>query len=802
MNGRFRVWTWLLICIAVGAIIVGCDTHKGALNANQEPVVSIKTQAGDSLTVNPDGSFTSTAASDTVIFQQTIHWSGDDPDGWVVGYCYRVRDIHGNFITTPGHASIDSDGWVLQDKTKNTGKIPYDGGTSVDASLTKWTEYPYAVINFPACNSEFANNAPSVLEVMCIDNRGQISQISRKIFSCKSSAPRVIISTSSGDLDADTKVGMALRFRFDIGNATDDSYEYNLLSGNRWWYFEYCVKKVDKTTGALVEQSDWLSTQNYTNPQQVLIRKVPYGAQTATLSSDFNEAGNLVTQTRLIARVRDVSGMYSPYDSVSFSVTDKYAPGTVIYPQKCFAIGSNHYMELCGQTDQDAPVDYTTTGTLVGTPFFKDITGTYAAIWSADFNVTMKWGYNGEYNDNNPAHRQSGAVLDEVTNYNYRTEITSYQVRLDGRPFEFPALMALPNYETDYIYTDENNDKWLQIPASKDMATEIVLSNLLPYDENDPSTLHKLIVRAVDLQGVPDPTPDSLVFKLVAPVSADAKHGVLIIDDDTNLPSTNALNGETEVDNFYNNIAASLTGDYAAIDRNQIVTGDYFDGALHSGNSGANTGMDALSPTDLQKYKLVIWHSDSRMYSSGSNLWKEIDVLRLYLKDGGNLIVSGGDDLRPSLESATASSYTFFHSFFGLPLNYASKGLAPAEMYFQGATSVAADYPNLALNITNSFDQGVGTLHRMGSVMVINWDTDPNTSDTPETVTPLYTVDLTNPPANIASGFSGKVCGFYNTLQSTMGTSQKCAMFSFGLSYMQADQVQAMVSALMADTTL
>jgi hypothetical protein len=158
---------------------------------------------------------------------------------------------------------------------------------------------------------------------------------------------------------------------------------------------------------------------------------------------------------------------------------------------------------------------------------------------------------------------------------------------------------------------------------------------------------HIFEVRAVDLQGEVDPTPATYEFVVEEVIPASEKSGILIIDDDHPLNAAAYLSPETFVDEFYRSLFTNLDI-VEEIDMYQI-------------NSDPNMEKPVLSPTDLNKFKLVVYHSDSP--AENNHFVRENDVFSLYMYGGGNLLISGGASVNTAIRNSFTEEKTFFERF-------------------------------------------------------------------------------------------------------------------------------------------
>ena len=129
-----------------------------------------------------------------VPYQQEIFWSAESTHGVIKGYAYRISNVDGIPISTPGNDFIDEgegvtplelvglhgDGWVLHYVKGSLDTTPLN---DPNARRTVWTDKVKAIVNFPAHNGSGENGVygdstyvPSKFEVVAIDNFGKISK--------------------------------------------------------------------------------------------------------------------------------------------------------------------------------------------------------------------------------------------------------------------------------------------------------------------------------------------------------------------------------------------------------------------------------------------------------------------------------------------------------------------------------------------------------------------------------------------------------------------------------------------------
>lgn len=652
----------LIILLSISLLLFNaCDGRKGSLNVNQPPIVSITNYFG----VDDPADI-----ADAEIFQQTISWSGYDVDGVIQGYAFRVLNQDGVPITTPGYEVLDDDGWVKHYTPNADTNIPLDQSQQT----TIWYDFTYATINFPAADANLDSaNVISEFQVKCVDDRGDESAIASKHFMAYSSVPRVTIQSSKGIIDGKT-IGLGVVIQFTIPVNTDLP---SVMSEP--YYFLYKIEKRD-LDGNVIPQSEggypdeWFST--YGTPD---IEQVTLTSQTSLqiLPNTFNEAGTVPSDsTFLFARGVSIAGIQSEISHISFLVKDTFAPGTIIYygenagqKNDIYALGQHHFSTYLDESmSVIVPSIETSDGIHNATAFWVNQFGEYELIGSQDIKIYMHWGWHGEFEDNNPFKRRSDQTLDELTNTAYFSEITHFDLRFDGEPVYYPPLPATGNN----LAVDDDGTEWLRVPVNNPIGQRITLNTTIMGGIDNIYNDHVFEARAVDLQGVADPTPHSFNFRIVQPVSAANKTGVMIIDDEVHHPQN--APGDS-INSLYNYFVSEIDTDPGYLNRNDIKT-------LMSNVWGLDQlhfGKSVLSPTDFQQYRTVIYHSDNPVVES--NLNKEFESLKIYLLQGGNVIVSAGANLRTVQFKLRQVGFPLFEEYFGIPLSEAEP-IIPASNAF------------------------------------------------------------------------------------------------------------------------
>ena len=653
-----------LIVTTISALIIiilfsACG-RTGKRYPNIIPFIEITSFAGADSTeaideANPD------------IYQQRIFWNAYDTDGVVRKYAYRVLDENENPIVTADHTFIDDDGWIYHYADGADINIPMD---DPEANITVWTSDSYALINFPA-NVDGENVVvTSIFDVKCIDNRGGESEFARKYMSSDSEIPRVQILSTKGGIDGQI-VGTGLTFAFDLWNLGQGVSDYP-------YYFEFKLEKTD-TTNQPDGYGVWHSTQGTDDPKHFTVTNVQGDSPFTTYPSIIpnTEVGDVLQDsTKLFVIGYNLGGVATAIDSIIFGVKEGLNPGSIIYNgtefgqvpmngdfNDIFVYGQNHFTTLDDENTYGVEVEAFNTpeGVKYASPFWVNKDGEFSCLGSTDLRIFMHWGWHGEFgeprqgldpliNDNPRIGSRVGQVVDELSDVSYFSEIVYFDLRLDDEPYYYPAFA--PN--VDNIQIDDDGTEWLRVPYSHNIAQRTVITrDQILHNSDYLYGLHKFEVRVVDLQMEGDPTPAEMLFRIVETVPRDEKNDILIIDDDRPF----AFAPEQEVDDFYSEIFANFDGTVDQIDRSEIVSSTFIS-ALH-------IGRDALSATDLEPYKLVVYHCD---IANESNFDKEYEVLNLYMRGGGNLLISAGSSLAAQSQLLADSFLPILRDYFDIPM--------------------------------------------------------------------------------------------------------------------------------------
>ena len=646
----------LLGTIMVLLALTACGVD-GDYKSNKKPTISITSWEGAENQAALD-------TLETLVFQQRIYWNTNDNDGTVTGIAYRILDENGDPISTPGNSVIDEMGdlepVVLDDGQQVTGwVVHYRQGadeniplTSENAKKTIWSQRQYAVVNFPANEDGQPIEAISTFEVICIDNAGDVSNIARKSFKTTSDTPNCILSTSRGNPNG-KQVGTGLYITFSMSYPSEaldpipgaDFYEYKMAK----YYYDEDADSTDTPVMVEGSETEWFITDN----REILLTKDTNPALSADFDGTETDA-NQETFTRVTAHAYNYAGVKSNESIIDFAVKEGFHPKTLIYSQKTYGMGDNHYKDYVSSDDlenypyilKDGPIPI-----IYATSFFTDAEGRHVAVNSTNFKFFAKWGFSGQYGNaptsstgafdytDNPYDTELGRVRNEADDKDYFSEIVAFDIRFDDEPFDFYALSQDPNNTV----THEDGSQWLRVPKNSvwSISKGLELGNL-------DSGMHKLEISAVDLQYEYDPTPAVFEFELKDYIPVEEREIIVVVDG-----SRYAFGNELPT--YTDSIYAEALADYANVEfweRAEIVSG-----------LGLNPEQYCISYPDLVNVKTLIYREEST--ETTENFIYDHDAIKLFLNNGGNLILSS-PKLQGLNNTLTKDGKNLFRKFFGI----------------------------------------------------------------------------------------------------------------------------------------
>lgn len=815
-NKSYRLLAIISILMAATLFVTGCG-KSGNRFENQLPSISITSFEGwsnENIPANVD------TLTHEYLFQQKIFWHATDPDGIITGYAFRVLDENHQPIAVPGYRYIadaasglipdklwqkHGEGWVIHYLPSADHDVPLD---DPEAKRSIWTNQKYAVINFPAAN-ENGDPMPtmSYFEVLAIDNRGDITKnTAKRKFRTHSNRPVCFVSTTKGNPDGgDVGSGLTLSFSMNYPK------NLNMLISATPSRYEFKMMKIDNVTKEIIPgtETQWFNTdgQERINEYRLTKRTVP------ALEYDYEEDGtSLGRSTRIVARAIDLAGVHSemvipdtdqtPTWQVNFKVKPGFRPKTILYSKKLLALGEKHFEDIGDKsTPEELPYTIKEHEQLFATPLFRSLTDTLSVVYSRDLRIYVRWGWWGEYGNesstgtfeyplDNPYVKKVDTVLSEPSpengipgGDNYYSEITHFDIRYDNEPYDFPPFPA-----SQHNFIDDDGTEWLRLPLYSPLRQSIVLTG----NQINPGK-HTFTVRAVDSQDEVSKNPVELSFNVVPYVPASSRRGILIVDDDIH----SATDSPEDIVNAKYEYMTSDINETEGVTK--VKYGQYGPGGTYRDTRGRN-----LAFPDLQKYKMVIYHADNPAF--GGSFENEIDGLALYLREGGNLLISHTSQFASKAKDISNKAGFTLLDFMGLPM--VPTMTAGASNPYQGAFFQNAignmGYQNIGLQYsthpsnpdgTPSFQslvEGLQGLHAVSYHNLVGGS--PNILGDAIYTYGCKPVDFANRPPTQAQydRNNGKVVG----VRKVNSNGARVYTLSFPLSYMLNNDTKAMINSI------
>ena len=655
----------LVIILLVAVLTVLSCGRKGSLNPNVPPYVEISDYSG---IARPDSVETDSAMSHVIgdlinpdiydsLFYQEIFWRAWDVDGVVKSFAYRIGtwdSLSEDWLYDQSYGvHVSEAGWVLH--------LQPNGEYGIWTPLDE--RFPKTAVYFTATDTSDYKKNFGKFEVKCKDNYGEeCIKSAIRYFVSWSDVPSTSISTSQGKLDT-VRVGTALNFEFTVIK-DDDPFGY----GSEAAYFKYRLKYY-KTLGTdtldiplagidmLISATDWYSTRGFSDPTSLELKKEydDHSIDRPELKVNQKFVDGTFEITQIVVKTVDKAGIVDPDSaSLSFFVRDYFTPetcpficSTYEWPNNysrtlfgssklditphIYVLGENSYLTYMSSSKDEIPSKIVSGKKHFADRFYIDMNGNVNALYSNDIEIYMKWRYLGE--------RQYVQTKNIITQANrtyyydahrnvyeqYYCDIQYMDIQLDG------GVGTLPPVGTEI--TDEiTYEHWRRIPIYEDQSCRLFGLS---------SGEHIFKVRAVDVQGAVDPSPEIFEFNLVKIVDSGEKTGILLVDDTSNQPIYAV---EDSVNGYYVKFMEELD-EYTIYD----LSDDNFSAAT-LGNQvfRGDIEMSApyFAPSDIQNYKLVIWHANNpkQKFPSGDgtvHLVNNYDVLGYFLRSGGNLLYTG-----------------------------------------------------------------------------------------------------------------------------------------------------------------
>lgn len=569
------------------------------------------------------------AETDEYRYQQEISWTSIDKEG--IEYAVKIETTDGE---TPAGLFTDAEGWVYY----NNEGHHYRSSDGDKKSI--WQENNSFSIAFQSENEELQHIISSVQ--VKYRSSSEVSEPVYQDFRMNEIETRIIVPWGSVephvDYIATCGKGVNIQFKEIISDV--------FIQGFYAAYFKYRLNIVDEDTKEIISSSNWYSTMQSHDIREINLSSDTQPALTA------NNPGEL---TQIEAYVVTRGGLSEEIPKTrEFRVADEFKPQAIIFTETTFVFGSNHFSTFKNPNYTiEIPNRNTPQGRIYGLPFFNDSQGRYTALLSEDMEIRFSYGWKGQYEDDNPQKAElAGHPVDANTGQTYYGEILAIDVSLNNEPLPYSFYENHPEYPERFVVTDEDRTSWLRMPVNEHVSTMPTLE-AAHFVEGE----NILKVRVMDSQKIISET-EELRFHLSPAVPRESKQNMLVIHNSV-YPQP-AFNNFTL--DFYDDIAGELNiGRVDYIDRNQIRT-EYGDLSPIPGSY--------LSAPELEPYKLIVWQSDNPTATgpNNANIPRELEALDIYMRGGGNMIISGGSNVHTMKKTVESGFYEnrFFEDYFGL----------------------------------------------------------------------------------------------------------------------------------------
>lgn len=671
-------------------------------------------------------------ADSEYLYEQNIVISNTEDNDF---FAYKLITYKGEL---PEGYFADSDGWLYFRTFGTDNSIPL---SEPGNHRTIWTQQKNLHFDFPSSEGKI-NNLIVQVQVKVKKDSSFIDVFQTSLKSNRLLGSQIIVPFSDGAI---TGAGI----EFTLRERISDVFVEGLYADH------YCfrINKLDNNL-QIIEFGTWYNSVAFPDFRKVILN----ANSEPSLSTDTN------TYTQFESYVVSRQGIEEAnHHSVYFKVNSGYRPVAVIYPAAIIGLGTYHY-NVCPK-DLSIPSDIIESNVpnRLNRSLWQTDNG-FEAINSADFKLQLRWGHKGlycciaennvYYTDNpftGPATKECNDCLN-ADSYNYGSRVAYYDLSWDNN--SFPS--AYQFLQSEVVTHDGQN--WLRVKNLNDNSRHYTFQNLT-------SGLHTFKVCAVDLQGaISDPAVISILLSDYKPIAS--RSGILIVDDTINNAS---ISPEIYVDNFYNAVVLNTFGPVQV-----------FDGL-------ANEATNYTSATLLQNYKAVLWHTDN--YSQNSKMIFNSDALYIYLQNGGNLIISGTGKLSNTFNYFLENGSLLTEK---LDLNGSTDFANSGNNWFFINALGLNGMNNIALNLTNPFNNNVQLRQGLGNVLYFESSTGLNF---------IYQFgckpvnsEVYPPTQEQFNFYSSKYIGYtYNS-----GTG-KVAVFGFPLSYMNQTETASALQNLFSN---
>lgn len=595
-------------------------------------------------------------SGDEFIYRQYISLS-HTPE---YAYSYRLHTIQ-NIL--PEGIYTDDEGWLyfLAPGYNNAALLSQPG-----THRSVWTSSHNISMDFASANAKISNLVNRV-EIRIKKPSGEISHLESPFKSDRLISSRIVVPFGFGDT-----TGTGIEFK--LQEFTNNIF----VDGMFAHHFMYRLNRLDSEF-QVINFGEWHSSIDCPDIRSVILNGYTNPSITIT-------PGNYtVFESYVVSRLGVEE---SSVNSVVFRPVSGNKPKAIVFPSTIVGLGQYHQsfsyepasMAFYSQIEPSEQNGY-------NSPLWGSGSD-YYAINSNDFKLHLRWGYSGQYNNDDPFTAPANICLNEQ-GLPYYSKIVAYDLRWNGAPFP-----TQPGFFEPEVVSHSDGSSWLRVKNIIDASRRVVLQQL-------PNGTHNFQVCAVDIQNVYS-NPTSINITLSAYKPPSQRNGILIIDDSIHSTSSSP---EPYVDAFYNAVVPNTWGNVVNFDLAELSAEKLPQGSFM-----------------LQNYKAVVWHSDNP--SNSGKLKYNYTALRFYLSHGGNMLISGTSKLLQELQALYNTDSGFTSQYMGINVDPTELGGSLGTSitnnpYFYQAIGQNGN-SNIDLETTTSFNSIVNSRKGIGAVTYFN----------------------------------------------------------------------------------
>jgi hypothetical protein len=327
-------------------------------------------------------------------------------------FAYRLTTLVGQL---PEGMAADDAGWLYHRVPGSDNNIPL---SEPGAHRSIWTSKRILSLDFTSQDGKIGNLVTKA-EVRIKSPGGSITQRKAAFRS-----NRLISSRISVPFDNGAQVGTGIAFQ--LSEVIGDIYVEGLYAS----HFMFRLNTLDSSLN-VVSQGEWFSSMDYADLRKISLNSYTSPAILPNAQGQFTQFESYVVSRQGIVEAE--------HRTVYFRSQTGYRPKAIIYQNTVVGLGQYHYSTVRPYEEDMIPQ--------IGTrynlnPWGYGTDSDWEVINSNDFQLHLRWGYNGQYGTtasqgpfmqvtNNPFDREINTCLD-VGGYDYGSKVVAFDLRLNG----------------------------------------------------------------------------------------------------------------------------------------------------------------------------------------------------------------------------------------------------------------------------------------------------------------------------------------------------------------------------------